>query len=228
MGDNVTIDTPLDLAFNGTTQFSAASAALNTPGAGTVSLGGQVINHVHFYKQGSGTLKYNAAAGVNSTIATGGSDLSYVIQNGSVIIEGNDYTTQYNVQNGELVVGDTTANAVNLTVNSGTVNVGTWLSIGRGNGVTGLASALVMNGGIINCQNMSMGFDAGVAGYNAAPSLTLNNGAVVDIFVVLLPWRIVGLQRHHNPSGQFPVQHERLALPGLNGSGTMTIKNMPS
>jgi autotransporter-associated beta strand protein/T5SS/PEP-CTERM-associated repeat protein len=225
MGDNVTIDTAQDLAFNGTALFSAASAAIVTPGAGTVSLGGQVTNNVHFYKQGSGTLKYNAAAGVNSTIATGNSDLSYVIQNGSVIVEGVDNTRQYNVQNGELTVGDTTANAVNLTVNSGTVNVGTWLSIGRGNGTTGLASTLVMNGGIITCQNISMGFNAGVVGFNAAPSLTLKNGAALtsSSFCYLGESSGSNATITLQDNSQFNIS-DWLCL-GLNGSGTMIVKN---
>ncbi|MGD0655529.1 MAG: autotransporter-associated beta strand repeat-containing protein [Thermoguttaceae bacterium] len=227
MYDNLEINAAHDLAFNGSAIFSTAAAAthLNTSGAGTFALGGQVTANMHFYKTGAGTLQYSAPSGIVSTIASGASDMSYLIQNGSVIIQGADNTTQYNVTNGELVVGDTTTNAVNLTINSGRLNVGTYLSIGHGNGTTGLSSTLIANGGIITTQHVNMGYDAGVVGFNAAPGLTLKNSAQLNSssFCYL---------------GESPGSHASITLQndsqfylsdwvslGLFGNGTMTVKN---
>jgi autotransporter-associated beta strand protein len=197
-----------------TTWKSDSNAALG----GTITANGTAAR---FYKQGSGELKYNAAGG-NHTIASSSYYLTYIIQQGSVVIDGTDAV--YSVVNGELVVGDTTPNAVNLTVQSGTLNVGTYLSIGRGNGTTGLSSTLVMNGGAVNCQHVCMGYDAGVGGFRS-PGMTLKNSAILtsSSFCYLGESPGANADIVLQDDSQFHLS-DWLCL-GLFGAGTMTVKN---
>jgi hypothetical protein len=60
---------------------------------------------------------------------------------GDVVLDGGS-TATYAVQGGELAVGDNTPNQTSLTLKSGTLNVGTFTSVGRGNGAAALESTL--------------------------------------------------------------------------------------
>lgn len=127
-------------------------------------------------KLGGGTLKLTNS-GANVLANVGG--LSYVVQEGNVEIDGGEGST-YAVTGGELAVGDNTPNQVSLTLKSGTLNVGTWTSVGRGNGTTGLQSTLNVTGGTLNTLNLFTGFQNGVAGYNARPVINISGSGVVN------------------------------------------------
>jgi autotransporter-associated beta strand protein len=183
LANAVTIDSSQNLAINGPAVMgtdAGPNVTLNTPGAGTITLGGQITSAGVVNKAGAGTLTYAAGAGVVSSLANAGGPAFY-IQNGNVIIAGADNSTQYNTPGGEISVGTTAANAgnfpVSLTINSGTVNVGTWQSIGRGNTTT---STLTMNGGVLNAVSTSMGYDAGQTGYTGTQILNMNNNSVYN------------------------------------------------
>ena len=62
---------------------------------------------------------------------------------GTLTLNGGASAT-YAVAGGELTIGDNTPNQVSLTLASGTLNVGTFTSVGRGNGTSGYASGFVL------------------------------------------------------------------------------------
>ncbi len=182
LADSVTIDTAQNLAFNGGLLLSTAlDVTLNTPGAGTITFSGPITDGSaapRFFKAGAGTIKFTAGAGVSSTLGQGLYDSCFVVQEGTAIIAGADNTTQYYVRNGEVTVGGTAVNQpATFTIQSGTLNIQTWLSIGRGNTNT---STMNMTSGVLNTANMSMGFDAGVVGYTGIQVLNLSGNAVVN------------------------------------------------
>ena len=120
---------------------------------------------------GGGLTLTNAGASVLSNVA----GLSTVVQDGSLTLNGGALAT-YAVTAGELTIGDNTPNQVSVTLSSGTLNVGTFTSVGRGNGTTGLQSSFNMTGGTLNTANLFSGFANGVGGYNAAPAINLSGG----------------------------------------------------
>jgi autotransporter-associated beta strand protein len=187
VADSVTIDSAKNLAFTGGLLLSTnLDVTLTTPGAGTITLSGPITNGETppvFYKTGVGTLKFTANSGVTSTLAQGLYQPCFVVQNGSVIIAGTDNTTQYNVIGGELSVGSAAStwpvstSPARLTIQGGTLNIRTWLSVGRGDTFD---STVTMTSGVINCANILMGDDGGVSGYTGKQFMNLSGNAVVN------------------------------------------------
>ena len=181
---NVTLSQPLTFDLAGA-QANAISGAENGTGNFTIevlsgtsaTLSGLVSNPSgSLVKRGPGSLTLTNG-GINNLANSGGIAMS--VQDGSVILNGGP-TAVYNVTGGELAVGDNTQNQVSLTLSSGTLNVGSWTSVGRGNGNTGLQSALNVNGGTLNTANFFTGFANGVGGYNAAPIINISGSGVVN------------------------------------------------
>jgi len=93
------------------------------------------------------------------------------VQDGSLIFNGGAAAT-YAIT-GEMTIGDNTPNQVSVTLNSGILNVSTYVSVGRGNGTGALQSSLTVNGGTLNALNFFSGYSNGVGGYNAQPVLNI-------------------------------------------------------
>ncbi len=170
----------------------AAPITLDVTGAGAFAIGGGVNNVGNFafdivatttaefsglvsnasgslVKRGAGSLALTNP-GSNTLSNVGG--LSTSVQNGTLILNGGP-TASYGVV-GELVVGDNTPNQVAVNLMSGTLNVGTFTSVGRGNGGSALQSSLNISGGTLNTLNLYTGYGNGVGGYNAQPAINLS------------------------------------------------------
>src|SRR5690606_27958414 len=72
-------------------------------------------------------------------------------------------------------VGSTTAYPATLALNNTSLTTNTWMSVGRGNGTTGLVSSVTATGSTIATGSLSMGFANGVVGHLATSNVTLNN-----------------------------------------------------
>ena len=219
------IDTPLNLAINGPAVMGTVSGpavTLNTPGAGTVTLGGQITSVVggSFTKTGTGTLTYaSTAAGVVSTIASAGG-AAYVIQNGNVTIAGPDNTTQYNVPNGDLTVGaETLNNPLSLTVSAGTVNVGGTFSLGAGNLGT---STLTMTGGAINSALVWLGFSA-TSPYPGTQNIYLSGSSSLSSSSDIWTGQNTGSNTTISIIDSAQMSGSRWMSIGLNGTSTVTV-----
>lgn len=101
-----------------------------------------------------------------------------VLQNGTLTFNGGALAT-YGVTNGEFTIGDNTPNQVTATLSSGTLNVGTFTSVGRGNGTVGLQSSLNVTGGKLDTGNLFSGFANNVGGYNAEPIINVSGSSIV-------------------------------------------------
>jgi autotransporter-associated beta strand protein len=174
----VTLDlagaTPIGVNGNGS---GIGNFAIEVVPGSTATLTGLLSNASgSLVKRGGGTLKIaNSGNNVLSNVG----NLSTVIQEGSAILDGGASAT-YAVTGGELAIGDNTPNEVSLTLTSGTLNVGTFTSVGRGNGTTGLQSSLNVTGGTLNTLNLFTGFANGVGGYSARPTINISGSGVVN------------------------------------------------
>ena len=169
----------------GALSYQGASAAINrgylvaSGGAldvqGNLRLTGQVTaSGGNFTKSGPATLTYGTA-GANQ-LSAGGGGAAYAVGAGTVVFDGSA-GGQTNTVTGEFWVGHTTANAAALIVSNSTLNVSSWLAIGRGNGTVGFSSSASLYNSTVSCANLSLGYWAGVAGNLQSPSLTLNGAS---------------------------------------------------
>ncbi len=182
---NTTISQPLNLVLGGPAAFgtggganSTANFTVDVPSGSSVVMSGAVTNASgSFMKTGAGALTFTNS-GTNSIASVAA--LALTLQNGSLVFDGGA-TSIYNVgSTGEFTVGDNTPNQVSATIASGTINVPTYTSIGRGNGTTGLSSSLNVTGGTLNTLNLFTGYANGVAGYNANPQINISGTGVVN------------------------------------------------
>jgi autotransporter-associated beta strand protein len=132
--------------------------------------GGSVV------KTGAGT--FSVANGGANVLSNGTTGIGVSIQNGTLVLAGGAAATY--AAAGELAVGDSTPTAGTLTLQSGTLNVSNFLSVGRGNGTTGLASTFNATGGTVNVPNFFTGFSNNVAGFLANPVVNLSGAATLN------------------------------------------------
>ncbi|GAA5123885.1 autotransporter-associated beta strand repeat-containing protein [Luteolibacter yonseiensis] len=177
---DMTISYPYTLDLNG----GVAAGVSQAPGtgnatynldlvSGTTTVSGLITNSGgSFAKRGAGTLLITNP-GANVIGNTTGIGLA--VQDGSMVLNGGATATY---SSGEVAVGDVTATAANLTLTSGTLNVGSYLSASRANGTTGLTSTINLNGGNLNAQYLYCGYSNNLLGYNANSVINLNGTTV--------------------------------------------------
>lgn len=223
---NLNITYPYAFDLNG-----GATAAVAQPGggngdgnynlvlaAGTTTLAGPVTNNGGtLAKRGPGTLLVTNPGASVLAFAPG---IAFAIQQGDVVLNGGASAT-YAVTTGEIAVGDMTPNAVNLTLTSGALSVGQYLSVGRGNGTTNLESTLNLNGGSLAVPNLFTGFGNGVAGYNAHPVINLA-GSTVNVTAVRIGESAGSVSTLNLNSGALTATGT--VQVGYNGTGIATNK----
>jgi autotransporter-associated beta strand protein len=149
------------------TETGAGGSALLKTGSGTLTLsGGSVFSG-------------NAALGRIPAAAAG---FPLVVREGTLLLDGGTHAPD-----GEIVIGGVVADGgagqnARIQVDSGTFNVNSWLSVGRGNGVGGSISELVANNGaIIQAVNFSAGFNGGNAANLPNTAITLNGTSAMTV-----------------------------------------------
>jgi len=140
-----------------------------------------------FIKYGTGTLTL-ASADVTQKINNGNNGGANVfgtnVANGKLELKNGTYAAL-----GEIVIGgqlqtNGAYTAGNLELNAGAVlNAANWVSIGRGNGDSGLVSTLTVNGGTLNANGagFGLGYSALITGFAAAPHLDIKGASTVVI-----------------------------------------------
>ncbi len=133
-----------------------------------------------FTKLGGGTL--TIANALTNTLNTGTGYPGFLVNQGNVVLGATGATASGQVNNigGELDLGGSGTNGnVAMDINSGTTAInggGAYLGIGRGNSANGATSILTLHqDAVVTSQNASLGYSAGLAGYNSKPTFTLND-----------------------------------------------------
>ena len=161
-----------------------ASLGFDTTNAvGNVSYSGAFTstNNLGLLKLGAGVLELNNGGAYAGFGAAG---FPIVVRQGTLRLNGGTHSVT-----GELVVGGTFGTAAGaagydarLQVDSGALNVSGWFSLGRGNGVGGVSSDLVLNNSAtVTTLNLSAGFNAGSALNLPKGSITLNNDSILNV-----------------------------------------------
>lgn len=167
---------------------TAGSKVLTVDGTGKTVISGIVTagsGGLGLNKTNSGTLLlsgtgYFSATNVNAYLP-GVAYAPVDLRQGTTIISG----TYSN--NGEFVIGGVIANGgagnnVNLTLTgSGALGVSSWFSLGRGNGIGGVSSDLVLsNNATVLAGNFSAGYNANAANFPKG-SVTLNDSSIFTV-----------------------------------------------
>jgi autotransporter-associated beta strand protein len=152
----------------------AVNGSGNTAISGAISAGSGAVNLV---KTGTGTLTLSGggAIGGNFITAYGGTNAA-VILGGTTKISSGTYTSA-----GEFVVGGVLANGgagvnTNFTMDGGSLNISSYLSLGRGNGVGAVSSDIVLNNSsALTATNFSAGYNNNNTSNLPKGTFTLNN-----------------------------------------------------
>lgn len=147
--------------------------------AGATIAGAFHVNSGTLVKTGEGVLTLTNG-GTNQLARVETTSAGFTIENGGVVLDGGPGSV-WNVVGGELTVGNSTPTQASLTLQSGTLNVATFTSAGRGNGSSALSSSINVTGGTLNTLNLFLGFAAGVGGYNAEPVVNISGTGVVNV-----------------------------------------------
>jgi fibronectin-binding autotransporter adhesin len=164
---------------------TTGSAVLTMDGTGTNSITGPIqagTGSMGLYKINTGTLLLSGGGAFTATNVNSyqpGVNYGPVdLLSGTTIISGGAYTNT-----GEWVVGGVVANGgagnnVNFTMNGGSLGISTWFSLGRGNGIGGVSSDVVLNNSAnITAINSSLGYNANNVANLPKGTVTLNNNS---------------------------------------------------
>jgi autotransporter-associated beta strand protein len=186
------------------------SGSISKPGAGSNAL----------LKTGSGalTLSNNSTwSGVGAIGYVPATSVGFplVAREGTLLLASGTHTVT-----GEAVIGGVVANGgagqnATIQVDGGRLDVSSWLSVGRGNGIGGVSSNLVLNNNaMVTAAHLAAGFNAGNSANLPAGAITLSGTSSLSI----------------NTSGEFHVAES----PGssftmtLNGSSSITANGAGS
>lgn len=188
-----------------------------------------------FIKRGTGTLTLSnssATQKLNNGGNGGASVFGVNVALGKLVLKNGTFAGV-----GELVVGgqlqtDGSYHESSLEItNAGTLNVPSWISIGRGNGTTGLSSVIRVDGGTLSqsdaASGLAMGFDAGVTDFNCAPVLDVRGASTVNVTGSLNVGEAVGATATVNVQGTSVVNFSNGTLAnksiGVSGRGTLNL-----
>jgi autotransporter-associated beta strand protein len=215
---------------------SSGSAVLTVDGTGATAITGPIAagaGSMGLQKTNSGTLLlsgggYFSATNVNSYLPGVNYD-PVDLRSGTTIISSGVYTNIGEFTVGGVIADGGPGNNVNLTMNGGSLAVSTWFSLGRGNGIGGVSSDLVLNNNAsITAGNISCGYNVnstnqpkGTVTLNNASSLNISGNGAVNFaesagsdFTLTL-----------NGTSQFIGPGTGTKSLGYSGTGTVTLND---
>ena len=168
------------------------NSLLSVTNSGDVAITGALtetgVGNLALLKAGSGRLIVSSNAvwsgsGALGRVPAASAGFPLVAREGTVSFSGGS-----NFVNGELVIGGVVAdggagqNAKIIVDGSARLNIGSWLSVGRGNGVGGVTSELVTsNNAVVTTVNLSAGFNGGNAANLPKGVISLNDSSALNV-----------------------------------------------
>ena len=169
----------------------ATSPLLTVTGSGNTTVSGAMSiatgAHQSLLKTGAGTLTLSNGSAWDGVGAIGyvpATQVGFpmVVREGTLQLAGGTHSVT-----GELVIGGVVANGgagqnAKVQVDSGALNVSTFLSVGRGNGIGAVSSDLVLNNSAtVSTLNLSAGYNGGNTANKPKGSITLNNTSILTV-----------------------------------------------
>jgi autotransporter-associated beta strand protein len=221
---------------------ASGNGLLTVSGSGNTTLAGPITKpgagSMALLKTGTGTLTLStnsvwsgsgAIGRVPATIA----GFPLVAREGTLLLNGGTNTV-----NGELVIGGVVADGgagqnAKIIVDGSRLDLTSWFSIGRGNGIGGVSSDLVLtNAAVVTAPNVSAGFNGGNTTNRPKGSITMGSSSTFTItgngalnFGESLgsdfTWNL-------NDSAQFIALGTGLKHLGQNGKGTVNLNGNSS
>ncbi len=169
----------------------AGNSLLTVTGTGNTTITGTITETgaggSALLKTGSGILKLTNGSNFTGTGAPGripatAASFPLVVREGTLLLDGGTHTIGGEAVIGGVVTDGGAGQNARIQVDSGTLDVGGWLSVGRGNGTGAVSSDLVANNAaIITAQNLSAGFDGGGATNLPKGTIQLNNSSSMTV-----------------------------------------------
>jgi autotransporter-associated beta strand protein/T5SS/PEP-CTERM-associated repeat protein len=228
IGDGVLSYTGATVTANRGFTIAGTNAVIDA--IGNLTLGGHVtaVNNVvdggsAFTKIGLGVLdltgsgdnefSMNFPAGVN-------------VEAGTLMIDGSAGNQTNHTQN-QLYVGSTTTNGANLVLTNASLNVDSWLALGRINGDLNNTSTITLYNSAITCGNLSLGWDGNLPNNLASQFVTLNgNSSLTNYGAVNLPEGAnSSMTLTVNNNSLFWVQNPFYECLAANTTGTVVVAN---
>ncbi len=164
--------------------LTKGGSLVTVTGAAQTVFSSPITDSGSLFKRGSGTLTIaNNSAWDLAQAASGGFGGPLMVQAGTLKL--NNASTH--AVTGELVIGGVVANGgvgnnAAIVVDNATLNVSSWLSVGRGNGTGTVSSDLILtNGAIVTAANASAGYNAGNGANKPKGSITLHDTSSLTI-----------------------------------------------
>ena len=126
-------------------------------------------------KTGPAKLTYTGA-GINEL--SGGAWPGYNVALGTVVFDGSAGTQTNHNQNEFWIGGGVDGNSTVILTNT-TLNVDSWVAVGRGNGTVNNTSSLTLYNSVLRSGAFSMGYDGGIYGNLAQQFLTLDSTSAI-------------------------------------------------
>jgi autotransporter-associated beta strand protein len=227
-----TLNLPITLSTAQTINAAAGNVALTqgvtkggnlftVNGAANTLISGAVVGGGSLFKKGAGSLTVSDSSTWDAAQATsGGFSGPLIAQSGTVKFNNGSVQTV----TGELVIGGVITNGgpgnnAKVVVDGATLNVSSWFSVGRGNGVGGVSSDLVLtNGASVTSANFSAGYNGGSTNLPKG-SVTLNNGSTLTDSGVMNFGESSGSDFLMNVNDTSIVNITGAMYVGMNGSG---------
>ena len=160
--------------------ISSGGNLITVTGSSNTVVGGTVSGSGSLFKQGGGSLTISAnGAWSGAGASSGGFSGPLIAQAGTTTFNNGSS----NSVNGELVIGGVVANGgtgnnATMVVDGSTLNANSWFSVGRGNGIGTVTSALVLtNSAQVTAANISCGYNGGSSANLPLTSVTLYNSS---------------------------------------------------
>jgi MYXO-CTERM domain-containing protein len=181
----------LTIAGNIAAQNASGAGVLTVAGTGNTSITGTItepgVGNNALLKTGSGTLTLSngsawSGAGAIGRIPATAAGFPMVVREGTLLLNGGTHSVT-----GEAVIGGVVADGgagqnAKIQVDAGSLAISSWLSIGRGNGVGGVSSDLVLNNAAtVTAGDMSAGFNGGNAANLPKGTITLNGTSSLSV-----------------------------------------------
>ncbi len=181
----------LTVAANVVAVPAAGNSVLVVTGSGNTAISGSIAEtgagNSALLKHGAGQLTLSNGSTFNGTGAIGrvpatAAGFPLVVREGTLLLNGGIHAVDTEAVIGGVVTDGGAGQNAKIQVDSGTFNVGSWMSVGRGNGIGATSSDLVANNAAaINSANLSGGFNGGNAANMSKGSVTLNGTSVYTV-----------------------------------------------